>query len=281
MPGDGTVHAWVTLQLVIPDTPSIQFTRVDVRPTGETDWALGRAIVNARGTQQVRIDGLIPGRAYDFRAINISGTNESAEATLLNQLAPGDTTVPSAPTAISVRQSGAKVVEIDLTYTRPADFASVELYRNTTNNSATATKIDTKAGTRFHDENISYGVTYFYWAKVVDRTGNKSAFSPSSGHSITIGRLATGDYTDGSVDSIKRRTVTQVTVNLGEIAAGAEVTFLNAVFHGLGVAPIAICSSVNVGVYAVGVFPDAQYITITGYNRLASPSNFIVTVTYW
>jgi len=281
MPGDGTIHAWMVLRLVIPDTPSIQYTRVDVRPTGETDWALGRALVNQRGTVDVRVDGLIPGRAYDFRAVNISGTNESPPATLSNQLAPGDTTAPSAPTAITVRQSGAKVVEVDVTFTRPADFASIELYRNTLNNSATAVKIDTKAGTRFHDENVTYGQQYFYWAKVVDRTGNKSAFSPSSGHSITIGRLATGDYTDGSVDSIKRRTVTQVTVNLGVIPAGSEVIFLNAVFHGLGVAPIAICSSVNVGVYAVGVFPDPQYITITGYNRLATAANFIVTVTYW
>lgn len=55
----------------------------------------------------------------------------------------------------------------------PADYSHTELYRNTVNNSATATLIDRKAGTVFHDENVTYGVTYFYWAKVVDRTGEQ------------------------------------------------------------------------------------------------------------
>ena len=275
MPGDGTVHAWMTLQLQIPDTPSIEYTRVDVRPTGAIEWELGRGIVNGRGTQQVRISGLVPGIAYDFRAVNISGPNESAPATLNNQLASGDTIAPSAPTAIAVRQSGAKVAEVDVTYRPPKDAAFVEVYRNTTNSSTTATRIDTKGAatgdgvasvtTRFHDENVSYGTTYFYWAKIVDRTGNKSGFSPSSGHSITIGRLASGDYSDQSVIPVKRAPVASVSYGPYSVNSVFPTRLSDSVSHGLGVSPLVTASSGNAGaaVTLLNVTPTTISFVIT------------------
>lgn len=82
----------------------------------------------------------------------------------------------------------------------PSDWSHTELYRNTVNNSGTATLIETRKAMVFHDANVNYGTTYYYWAKVVDLSGNKSGFSPSA--SITVGTVDTGDITGDAVSGV-------------------------------------------------------------------------------
>ena len=113
---------------------------------------------------------------------------------------------PTAPSAIAVRQGAGKTVEISVTFSEPNDWGTTELWRSTTNDSSTATKIDSKKAHVFHDVNVLYGSTYYYWAKVVGFSGttaNTSGWSPSSSHSINVTKVALADMGTDSVDTTK------------------------------------------------------------------------------
>lgn len=199
----GTNVAYMTLQYTVPDE---SWARTLVRYTkdGETVWT-SLPGENGSGVKTTKITGLTGQQIYDLRVTRENAMNATlaANADLANQTAPGDTTPPSNPTAIAVRQSGGKVIEIDVTFTAPSDWGTTILYRNTTNNSGTATEIERGKKKRFHDQNVSYGTTYYYWVKVADRSGNLSGFSPSSSHSITVAKIITGDVEDDTITTPK------------------------------------------------------------------------------
>ncbi len=197
--GDGTVLAY--LDFTLPAMPTLGvLLNLLYKPSAAAQYLIAGQV--DAGSVTLRIDDLTSGRQYDVavQAISRFGTLSTLRvATASPFTAPGDATPPSAPSAIAVRQNGAKIVEIDLTFTEPVDWGSTELYRNTTDNSGTAALIETRKAKRFHDENVSYGTTYFYWVKVVDQSGNKSGFSPSSAHSVLVARLDNDDVKDGAI----------------------------------------------------------------------------------
>lgn len=198
--GDGSSLAFLTMS-VPAITSGARYHNVLYRRNGAAQWLLAAQIDNTAAVL-VRIDDLSTGIAFDVAVQEVSPygrLGNVVEATGSPFTTPGDTTAPGDPSAIAVRQSGAKIVEIDITHTAPADWAITELYRNTSNDSGTATLIEIKKAKRFHDENVSYGTTYYYWAKVVDLSGNKSGFSPSASHSILVARIVTGDVTDEAI----------------------------------------------------------------------------------
>ena len=104
--------------------------------------------------------------------------------------------LPATPSAIVVRQGAGKVVEIVVTFAEPPFPWLAELWRSTTNDVTVATKIATETSHTFHDTNVSYASTYYYFARTVGLGGaNFSGYSPSSGHSITVSQVVTGDIT--------------------------------------------------------------------------------------
>lgn len=197
--GDGAVLAY--FELALPAMPSgAVLLNALIKLSAASQYQIAGQV--GAGGVTVRIDDLTPGQSYDLavQALTAFGIGSGiVKATSSPFTAPGDTVAPSDPTAIAVRQGGAKVVEIDLTFTEPADWGTVELYRNTTNDSGTATVIDTKKAKRFHDQNVTYGQIYYYWGKLIDLSGNKSGFSPSSAHSITVAQVVTGDITASAI----------------------------------------------------------------------------------
>jgi hypothetical protein len=56
-----------------------------------------------------------------------------------------------------------------------------------------AVLVASRKATTFHDENVAYGDTYYYWARVVGHYGERSPLSPSVGHSITVAPIRTSD----------------------------------------------------------------------------------------
>lgn len=199
----GQWFAFVVLQYTVPAEEWAE-TQVKFRRTGTTVWQVAATEGATGAGKQTRINGLTPGLSYDYAVERVNVLNPTLRAiiTLSAQVAPGDTTAPTAPSAIAVRQGTGKSVELDFTFTEPADWATTELYRNTTNNSATAALIETGRKKRFHDVNVAYGTTYFYWAKVKDFSGNLSGFSPSSAHSLSIGQVNTPDINPGAVTDV-------------------------------------------------------------------------------
>lgn len=237
---DGATSAFVDLSWTASPTANVTYV-VQLKKNSETNWTTW----DEKNTTSTRIRGLIPGIAYDYQALARSGQNlfSASVAQLLNQVAPGDSTPPPTPTAIAVRQGTGKSVEIDVTFAEPADWGTVELYHNTVDNSATATLVETKKAKRFHDANVTYGTPYFYWAKVVDLTGNKSGFSPSTSHSILLLQINAGNevldlsvlsakiadlnvstlkLAGTAVTTAKRQLINQQSANVGDILGGGE-----------------------------------------------------------
>lgn len=128
---------------------------------------------------------------------------------------------PTAPTAIAVRQGAGKTVEIVVTFSEPADWGTTELWRSTTNDVTTATLIASNKSHSFHDVNVAYGSTYYYFSRVVGMSGtssNTSGWSPSSGHSILVAQVATADIGAGAVGTTE---IASNAVTGPQIATGA------------------------------------------------------------
>jgi hypothetical protein len=255
--GDGSSLAFLTMS-VPAITSGARYQNVLYRRSGAAQWLLAAQIDNTSAVL-VRIDDLSTGIAFDVAVQEVSPYGRLGNvvtATASPFTTPGDTTAPADPTAIAVRQSGAKIVEIDLTFTAPADWAITELYRNTANDSGAATLIEIKKAKRFHDENVSYGTTYYYWAKVVDLSGNKSGFSPSASHSILVARIVTADITDEAI------TVSGSSKNDGSVTIAATITDLITV-------DVTVAASEDVYVFAyatiTGVSADVRYINVSVY----------------
>lgn len=114
------------------------------------------------------------------RAVNILNVKSDFATTSL--VASDDTTAPNPPSSLSA-SPGYK--QITLTWINPSvsDFDFVEVYKNTTNNSTTATRIAVIRSSSFVDTDIGINQLRYYWTKAVDRSGNVSGFS--SGVSAT------------------------------------------------------------------------------------------------
>lgn len=145
-------------------------------------------------------------RALDYFA-NRSTFTDAVVATAVI-----DTTAPALPTSIGATAS---VRNIFLTWTNPADadVAAVEIWENTSNDSATATRIATvnAAPNRpgaFTRSAVVTGTAYYYWLKAVDTSGNTSAFTASV--SATPITLVNADIAAGTItaDRVKAYTLT-------------------------------------------------------------------------
>jgi hypothetical protein len=84
--------------------------------------------------------------------------------------------VPLAPTNL-VATDNSFSTKVALSWTAPANASSFNVYRNTTNNSASATKIGSTASTSYDDTTAVAGTTYFYWVKATNQSGSEGAFS--------------------------------------------------------------------------------------------------------
>lgn len=118
------------------------------------------------------------GKLYSIqvRAISFAGA-KSAYSGAVTITPAADTTAPATPSGLAVvaKPRGQRLTWTDAS---EADYKRTLIYRNTANNSATATLIARIAGTHYLDtEDLTRGTTYYYWIKHRDASGNDSAFS--------------------------------------------------------------------------------------------------------
>jgi hypothetical protein len=148
---------------------------VEYKKNSDTNWIAMNSV--SGDAVEIVIEGLEPEEYYDFRvrAVNVNGVT-SEWVSLLNRQIAIDTTAPGVATSLAA--TGAYKT-IQLTWTNPtdADWFQTEIWRSTTNNSATATRIGSVSASTYADSGLASATTYYYWLKTKDYTGNTSAFS--------------------------------------------------------------------------------------------------------
>lgn len=159
--------------------------RLEYKLTSSSDWIVwseqrGDAVVDY-------ITAVTVGSIYDVRvqfqssAGVRSNGNGSATlnqyATVSNYTVTSDTAAPAVPTGVSASAGTGLAVTVSWTANTESDLEEYKVYRNTVNNSGTASLVATVSSTRFVDLNVVLSTQYFYWVSAVDRSNNASALS--------------------------------------------------------------------------------------------------------
>lgn len=168
---------------------------------------------------------VVAGLTYEARVKAVDHSDNVSPAfptppAVISYTVTGDTAAPAIPTAFS---AAATFQNVFLAWTSPADndLSAVEVWENSVNNSATATRIATvsaepgKPGS--YTRSIATGTTAFYWLKSVDTSGNVSAFTASA--TATTSTLDAG--TQVLPGSITTALITVNTLNGDRILAGS------------------------------------------------------------
>jgi len=111
-----------------------------------------------------------------------------------------DGETPAAPTGLTAT-GGIQYNRLDWNANTETDLDHYEVYRNTINDSGTATRIAIAMTNVFVDGNLTGSQVQYYWVKAVDHLANKSDFS--AGASATPRNAATGDIEDDAITALK------------------------------------------------------------------------------
>jgi len=228
---DGTVKVSVTVQANAPNF-NVSDLKFRANVVGSAQFIEVTQPVTLGQTAVQAVHNLEPGLSYDFTCYSYNGANAadfrfSQPVLIVAFPAPGDATTPAAGSAVLLWQAGAKAVGIQAVVNVPPDWGTILFYRNTVNDTASAVVIAQGKQLKHVDQDIVYGITYYYWFKVGDNTfvatgnpANLSPFSPSSGNSILIQRLITDDHTDDSISNPKLQNLSVSSAKIQDLAVG-------------------------------------------------------------
>lgn len=233
-------------------------------------------------TNTITIEGLTPNVSYHFGicSVNKYGTS-SAFSTNITQTTASDTVAPATVTAGSAT-AGIQYIIVEWVSNTESDLASYNIYRNTTDNSATATLIGNCRTNYFVDGGRTGDQIYYYWVKAVDTSGNLSAgFSTVKS---AIPRNVTSDdivtiagskvLIDGAVYLSNWRHTTDLTkIDGGDIYTGSVTTTQ------LNFTPVQSTDVIaKINASAEGITIDADNLTINAATTFASGYNPVLKV---
>lgn len=219
------------LKFVEPeDIDSADWKRVTATFTIPEGIYKAAAVIAMQGSGILFVDGVQLQRGPIATAFNPHVTEEFSPDDL-NAIINPDSTPPGAPTALSASGAFRTIV---LAWTSPpdTDVASYEIFRATTNNRALAVLTGATSGRVFADSVPATGVTYYYWVRAVDTSGNIGVFNagPTAGVSAFTIPLTSADYqdlsivnakiADAAIDNAKIANVSAAKLTAGTITTG-------------------------------------------------------------
>lgn len=213
---DGTFVPRITLDW--PDAAGGNFSHYEVAHKLSTDGDALYEIMTLTSSV-VSLTGYKAGVSvnYKIRAVNASGI-AGAYTNVGSITVAGDTIAPSAPTSLN---ANGIFRAVSLSWTNPTakDLSHIEVYRNTVNNSGSATKVTETNAEYFVDSPLAGNTAFYYWLKAVDFTGNSSGFS--SGANATTTFITGSDIPD---DTITETEIADNSISTAKIQANAVDT---------------------------------------------------------
>lgn len=199
---DGTVIGYADISF----TPAVAalFTRIEVGEGAVPESWVELGVIGESGIYHHEPAKV--GQNYTYRLTSVNAGGSSAPVTA-NVTIAADTTAPLVPqTPVLSTFFKSIAVKCLQNLTKAPDHASFDVYRNTTNNSGTATKIGSAPclgntdSVVYLDEATAFDTTYYYWVKSVDTSGNISGFSAVAGP-VSTQRIISGDIAAGALNT--------------------------------------------------------------------------------
>jgi|LakMenE01Jun11ns_1017448.scaffolds.fasta_scaffold9959508_16 hypothetical protein len=184
---DGTILPGVRVTWTAVSSAYVTGYELQFKLFSDTLWQsifTSQTVYDYAGQQDVAL-------VYNIRVRAIFSDKEGPFSTTINHTLSGDTTAPSAPTSLSAVGS-AKTIQLSWTNPTAADWFYNEIWENSTNNSATATKIGEVSSSTFARSGLPASTTKYYFLKAVDFSRNVSGFSTGAS-ATTDAAAASGD----------------------------------------------------------------------------------------
>lgn len=289
---DGSLTYRILVQLQQPESTNtrVDYFEVQSRIATTSAWQTMR-VERANGFGY--ISGVEVGQLYELRSRAVSSDGVPSDwSTSVTHTVLGKTGSPNLPTSLT-STAIAGGIKLDWVNSTSDDFWQVEVYENTTNNSATAYKIAETPANTFTRLGLSPadGVRY-YWLKSFNTSGISAAFvGPISntanpkGIFLTMSNEATtvDAASNGAVSSFAAATG-QLKVFDGDVDVTASATLSGAFTVGSGTASVNTADNTPTaaqpkGYYAVtGMGVNTVTYTITAvYAGKTLTKDFVVT----
>ena len=199
---DGTVIGYADISF----TPAVAalFTRIEVGEGVAPESWVELGVIGESGVYHHEPAKV--GQNYTYRLTSVNAGGSSSPVTA-NVTIAADTTAPLVPQApvLSTFFKSVKVL-CKQNLTLAPDHQRFDVYRNTTDDSGTATKIGeipcggNVSEVAYLDEDTEFGETYYYWLKSADTSNNISGFSAGAGP-VTTQQIISGDIAAGALAS--------------------------------------------------------------------------------
>jgi fibronectin type 3 domain-containing protein len=227
--------------------------------SGATSYSIWRNTVNNSGTAtQIGTDSASPfddttaslGQTYFYwvKAANACGESgfSATDSGSLGNL------VPAAPTGVAA-SDGTSCTSVTVSWNAVSGATQYEVWRNTVDDSATATSLGVDSASPFSDSSVTPGTTYFYWVTANNACGN-SAFSASDSGFAQANTIAapTGvTATDGTLCN-------SVSVSWNAVGGASSYTIWRNTVNNSG-------SATQIGTASASPFSDTTALASTTY----------------
>jgi hypothetical protein len=176
----GTVSATVTLTWDAIATSTFDHYQIRYKRTAVASYNY----INSN-TNTIILEGLVPNTSYDFgvASVNKYGT-VSAFCADITQTTATSTTAPATVVGV-IATAAIQAILLKWTDNAELDLDSYNIYRNTINDSATATLVANFFGNVYMDNGLPANQIHYYWFKALNTSGLESASFSSEAHATT------------------------------------------------------------------------------------------------
>jgi predicted phage tail protein len=178
-------------------------------------------LIHARGQGILHVDGVQAQRGAVATAFNPHVAEELTPEDL-DIIANPDNTPPGEVTGLSAA-AGFRTVTLTFTPPSDSDVDHYDVFRHTANVLSSASQVGDAIANVYVDTGVLTGLTYYYWVRAVDRSGNPGDFTGPVNATTTPLTLA--DFQDLSIVNAKIANATIddakiATVSAGKLTAG-------------------------------------------------------------